>query len=167
MAVKDLIPSTGKGKTPAVENQERYQYPFFSFLRDMNKMIDNFFTDFGMRPVSGTARPFSPSVDVVDTGKELAITAELPGMSEDDIDVSLGKNNLTIKGEKKAEREDKGTGYHLVERSYGSFTRSIALPVEVNVDKVKATFKNGILSITLPKAEEVLKGTKKIPIKAG
>ncbi len=117
MAVKNLTPATGKGKTPAVDNQERYQYPFFSFLRDMNKMIDNFFSDFGMSPVSGTTRPFTPSIDVVDTGKELAVTAELPGMSEADIDVSLGKSSLTIKGEKKSEREEKDKGYHLVERS--------------------------------------------------
>jgi HSP20 family protein len=166
MAAKNLIPSTGKGKSQAVENQELNQYPFFTFLRDMNKMIDNFFTDFGMPSASGAPRVFTPSIDVVDAGKELTVTAELPGMEEKDIDVSLAKNSLTIKGEKKAEHEDKGKGFHLVERSFGSFTRSISLPVEINVDQVKAVFKNGVLSITLPKAEDVLKGTKKIPIKS-
>ncbi|HEY3275940.1 MAG TPA: Hsp20/alpha crystallin family protein [Syntrophorhabdaceae bacterium] len=166
MAAKTLMPSAEKAKKALPGKPLQSDYPFFSFLRDMNKMIDNLFNDFGMAPASGKPGAFTPSVDVVDTGKELTVTAELPGMSRDDIDISLGKDAITIKGEKKAEREEKGKDFHLLERSYGSFSRSVSLPVEVRGDEAKAVFKNGVLSITLPKAEAVLKGTKKIPIRA-
>ena len=166
MAAKTLKPDTRKGKMPADAKTEQYPYPFFALLRDMNKMIDGFFRDFGMEPSHETARAFNPSVDVRDTGKELTVTAELPGLGQEDVEVSLTKNSLTLKGEKKAEREEKGKGVHLTERTYGSFLRTITLPVEINVDKTKASFKNGVLKITLPKTEQVLRETKKISVKS-
>jgi HSP20 family protein len=165
MAAKTLTTADKKGKGPAVGKEERRQYPFFSLLKDMNTMIDNFFQDFGMAPARQTPRAFNPSVDVVDAPGELTVTAELPGMTQGDIDVSLTGDTLTIRGEKKTEREDKAKGYHLVERSFGSFTRSIPLPVEVKADEVKAAFRNGVLTITLPKTQRALEGTKKVPIK--
>lgn len=165
MTAKRLAP---RPTTGGVETgrEERYDYPFFAFLKDMNKVIDGFFRDFGMAPGEQDRGAFNPVVDVVDTGREITVSAELPGMNQDEIDVSLTKDRITLKGEKKAEREDSGKGYHLVERSYGGFTRSIILPVEVDTEKVRATFKNGVLTVTLPKTEQVLKGTKKVSIKA-
>jgi HSP20 family protein len=102
---------------------------------------------------------------VSETDKEIKVSAELPGMDDKDIDVSLTRDALTIKGEKKEEKEDKGKDYYKMERSYGSFTRSIPLPVEVDTDKVQATFKKGVLEITLPKTAKAIQETKKIPIK--
>ena len=87
-------------------------------------------------------------------------------MDEKDIDVSLTRETLTIKGEKKEEKEDKGKDYYKMERSYGSFTRSIPLPVEVDTDKVQATFKKGVLEITLPKTAKAIQETKKVPVKS-
>ena len=97
---------------------------------------------------------------------EIKVSAELPGMDEKDIDVSLTRDTLTIKGEKKEEKEDTGKDYYKMERSYGSFTRSIPLPVEVDTDKVQATFKKGVLEITLPKTAKAIQETKKVPVKA-
>lgn len=166
MAAKTLTPDTRKGKTLADAKVEQYPYPFFALLRDMNKMIDDFFRDFGMAPEREARVAFKPSVDVHDKGGEIIVTAELPGLGQEDVEVSLTKNSLTLKGEKTAEKEEKTKGAHLLERSFGAFVRTVMLPVEVNVDKTKAAFKNGVLTITLPKAEKVLKETKKISVKS-
>jgi HSP20 family protein len=87
-------------------------------------------------------------------------------MDEKDIDVSLTRDTLTIKGEKKEEKEEQGKDYYRMERSYGSFTRSVPLPVEVDTDKVQATFKKGVLDITLPKTARAIQETKKVPVKS-
>ena len=92
--------------------------------------------------------------------------AELPGLEEKDVEVLLDNETLTIKGEKKEEKEDKGKGYYHVECSYGSFHRVIPLPAGIDQKKVQAQFKNGVLNITLPKAEEAKAKGKKIPIKS-
>ena len=94
-----------------------------------------------------------PSVDVSETKNDLVVKAELPGMDPKDIDISLSDGHLIIKGEKKQEREEKEEDYHFIERSYGSFTRSIQLPKEVKHDKINASYKNGILKVVLPKSE--------------
>jgi len=166
MAAKTLTPETKKGKSLADAKAGQHPYPAFALLRDMNEMIDNFFRDFGMTPLRETSRAFSPSVDVRDTGGELTVTAELPGLGKEDVEVSLTKNSLTLKGEKKAEKEEKGKGLHIRERSFGSFVRTITLPVEINVDKTKAAFKDGVLTIRLPKTERALKETRKISVKS-
>jgi HSP20 family protein len=87
-------------------------------------------------------------------------------MNDKDIDVSLTKDSLTIKGEKKEEKEDKGKNYYRMERSFGSFTRTVPLPAEVDTEKAKADFVKGVLTVTLPKTPKAIKDTKKIPIKA-
>jgi HSP20 family protein len=104
-----------------------------------------------------------PSLDVSETKNELVVKAELPGMDPKDIDISLSDGHLTIKGEKRQEKEEKEENYHFIERSYGSFTRSIQLPREVKHDKISASYKNGILKVVLPKSEEAK--TKEIKIK--
>ena len=93
------------------------------------------------------------------------VTAELPGLDEKEIDINLSKDSLTIKGEKREEREEKGKESYYMERSFGTFSRVIPIPVEVNPDKVEATFKKGVLNITLPKAQKEKKEQKKIKIK--
>ncbi|MGE4551786.1 MAG: Hsp20/alpha crystallin family protein [Desulfovibrionaceae bacterium] len=94
-----------------------------------------------------------PAVDIAENGDVLTITAELPGVAPKDVDISLEKGVLTIRGEKRFEHEEQKDDYRRIERSYGSFSRSFALPNEVDVDKAKAEFKDGVLTLNLPKAE--------------
>ena len=105
-----------------------------------------------------------PSLDVLETKNDLVVKAELPGMDPKDFDISLNDGYLTIKGEKKQEKEEKEENYHFIERSYGSFTRSVRLPNEVQRDKISASYKNGILKVTLPKSEEAKKKEVKIKV---
>jgi HSP20 family protein len=115
--------------------------------------------------------PFSwgtsmPAVDVIDKGKEVQVRAELPGMDEKDIDVRLSEDTLTIRGEKKEEREEREEGnYYVSERRYGSFQRSFRVPEGIDPDKVDANFQKGILTITLPKTPEAQQKAKKIEVK--
>ena len=151
--------------------RREWDHPFASFQREMNRLFDNFFGGFSLSPWEplerGVAASFTPRVDVTETAKEIKVSAELPGMEEKDIDVSLTHDTLTIRGEKKAETEEKAKDFYRMERSYGSFTRSVPLPVEVDTDKVEATFKKGVLEITLPKTAKALKETKKVAVKSG
>jgi len=107
---------------------------------------------------------FSPRIDIKETKKDFRIVSELPGLDQKDIDVSVHEGMLTISGEKREEKEETEGDYHHVERSFGCFSRSISLPGSVDVDKVKPVFKNGVLTITLPKNEKFIKEMKKIPI---
>ncbi len=159
---KGLMPFGRKG-LPA----KREEYEPFTFFRDeMNRLFDNFFKGFDIEPFERKFAAFSPSVDISETEKEIVISAELPGMEDKDIDVSLSKDTLTIKGEKKEEKEEKAKSYYRMERSFGSFCRTIPLPAEIDSDKVEAEFKKGVLTIKLPKTPEAIKETKKIQIKA-
>jgi HSP20 family protein len=108
-----------------------------------------------------------PAVDVAETAKGYEITAELPGIDEKDIEVKYADGTLTIKGEKKDEKEEKKENYYLSERSYGAFQRSFRVPEGVDPDKVEASFKNGVLTVTLPKSVEAQKQEKRIEIKQG
>lgn len=108
---------------------------------------------------------FSPALDVNETDKEVCISAELPGMKEDDIDVSLDNNVLTISGEKRSEREEKSKDVYRMERRWGSFCRSVQLPRGLDVEKAEASYKNGVLSVVLPKTEEYQKSVRKIEVK--
>jgi len=133
----------------------------FSIQDEMNRLFDDFFG----RPVTRPAwaeEACCPCVDVSETKDNLVINTEIPGMSKDDVNVSVKDNVLTLSGEKKQEKEEKDADYHRIERSYGSFSRSFTLPTSVQPDKVKAAYKDGILRITLPKSEEVK--PKQIPI---
>ncbi len=142
--------------------------PFFALHHEIDRVFDDLrrgapWAGFGIP--NGGAR-FAPLLDVFETDKAIEIDAELPGMTEDDIDVSVVDNILTVKGEKKSETEKKEADYHMVERSYGVFTRSLTLPYEVEASKVDAKFDKGVLKITLPKPAEVRAKTKKIKIKS-
>lgn len=122
--------------------------------REMDRLWDEFFGP-GRRALKPLETEWVPSVDVSETADKLTVTAEIPGIEPKDIDISISGDLLTIKGEKKAEREEKEENYHLIERSYGAFSRTIRLPVSVETDKIEATYKNGVLTITCPKKEEV------------
>lgn len=115
--------------------------------------FDRLFEDFGLPALFSEETRFVPVFDVSETENELIVKAEVPGMDQKDIDISLSRGMLTIKGEKKQEKEDKTEHYHTVERHYGSFSRTMRLPSEVEADKVDATYKDGVLKITLPKSE--------------
>lgn len=132
--------------------------PFRSFQREMNRLFDDFFTDFPLAPRWGERdlldAAFSPRVDVSETDKDVIVSAELPGMDEKDISVEMDEAALTIRGEKREEKEDKGKNWYSREQSYGSFHRAIPLPASVDGAKAKAKFKKGILTVTIPKTEE-------------
>jgi HSP20 family protein len=140
--------------------------PFREFDRmrkEMDRLWDSFFEG-GLRRRAEGGGEWLPSLDVSETKNELVVKAEVPGMDPKDIDISLSDGMLTIKGEKKQEKEEKEADYHLVERSYGAFTRSVQLPKEVQSEKINASYKNGILKITLPKSEEAKKKEIKIKV---
>jgi HSP20 family protein len=108
----------------------------------------------------------APAVDVAETEKSYEITAELPGLDEKHVEVKVANGGLTIKGEKQEEKEEKKKGYYLHERHFGSFERSFHIPDGVDVEKIEAIFKKGVLKVTLPKKPEAQKPEKKIEIKA-
>jgi HSP20 family protein len=166
MAIRDLLPSTWRRDiTPTLREDD---FPFYSLQRRMNRMFDDFFAGFDLAP-TGTERfgAFSPSIDVKEDEKELLIKAELPGLDEKNVEVTLSDGSLTIKGEKKEEKEDRGKHYYRMERSYGSFHRVIDLPEGLDTEKASASFKNGVLNISLPKTETAAKNVQKITINKG
>jgi HSP20 family protein len=147
--------------------QQGEESPFLTLRRQMDRVFDEFWKDFpslGLMGIAGQST-FSLRVDITDTEDALKIAAEVPGMDEKDIDVTLTKDTVTIKGEKKAEEEEKTNDYYRVERSYGSFMRSIPLPAEIDTAKVEASLKKGVLTITLPKTAKAIKEAKKITVK--
>ncbi len=162
MNIKDLIPW---------EREDKFwsDNPFSVMERDMNRMFRDFSKNFMDAPV-GTGwkgvNGMTPKLDVTETDEAIEVHAELPGMEEKDIEVSLLDNVLTLEGEKKHEKETKEKNYHRVERSFGKFQRRVALPAEVQSDKVDATFKKGVLTVRLPKTEKAKKDVKKISVKA-
>lgn len=168
MAIKDLIPWKRKKEVPVRLEDE---HPFASLQREMNRMFDNFFDPgFNLEPFGfGESRlgAFSPRINVAEKEKEVEVSVELPGMDKKDIDVAISNETLTIKGEKKEEKEEKKRGYYRMERSYGSFQRTIPLPVGIDEAKANAEFRKGVLTITLPKTKEAQKAAKKIPITTG
>jgi HSP20 family protein len=134
-----------------------------SIRREMDRMWNRVF---GETPLARTfAAEWSPRVDLVDTKDSFIVKAELPGLDAKDVDVSISGNVMTIKGEKKKEAEEKDEHHHHVERYYGSFQRSLQLPVNVITDKIEASFDKGVLKVTLPKTEESKKKEIEIKVK--
>lgn len=132
----------------------------FSFLPERD-LLDRFFEDWTPE-VFGKETNWVPAFDISENDKEYTLTAELPGIDAKDLDITISDGILTVKGEKKREKEDKGENYHRIERSYGSFQRSFHIPEKVKTEKVDATFKDGILKLTLEKDEK--SETKKITV---
>jgi HSP20 family protein len=124
----------------------------FGIQREMNKMFDGVFRGTGDEDYSFSS--WTPAVDIAEHDDEYLVKVELPGVNKDEVKLTLENNILTIRGEKKQEKETKKENYHRVERSYGSFQRSFTLPAAVKSDKIDASYKDGILTVSLPKAEE-------------
>jgi HSP20 family protein len=123
-----------------------------SLQGDMNRLFDRFFE--GRAADGSTGRRWIPAMDLVETEDHLILRGDLPGMTEDDIDIEIKDNVLTVSGERKAEHEDKGEGYHRVERAFGRFSRSLTLPPGIDPGKVEAGFEHGVLEVQLPKPAE-------------
>jgi HSP20 family protein len=148
-----------------VPARREYENPFYSLQGRMNRLMDDFFEgSLFPRLSEAFAGTFEPKIDIKESGKELVVSAELPGIDEKDVEVFLSDDCLTIKGEKNLEKEEENEGYYRVERSYGAFRRAIPLYDEIDTDKSEAKFEKGILKVKLRKTEAKSR-TKKIPIK--
>ena len=143
MNLKSLIPVGRERGVASAAN------PFVSLQREVDRLFDDFTRGFPV--LTGNGAGLMPSMDVTETDKEIEITAELPGLEEKDVQINVADNLLTIRGEKKAEKEEKGKNYRLLERSYGSFERTLELPDGVNADAIKASISKGVLKVTVPK----------------
>ena len=170
MAVRDLIPwGRNRSSVPSTTHSEETN-PFLTVHRKIDRLFDDVFNRFD----SGTPALFGrmpswpggswPSLEVNASDKEVRISAELPGMDEKDVEILVDDDVLTIRGEKRSETEDKDR--HFSERYYGRFERNIALPFEVEEDKAEATFKNGVLTVALPKSAKAQEKAKRIAINA-
>jgi HSP20 family protein len=152
MAKRTLMPWRRRETKVPVRREE--EQPLALWQRDLDAMFDEFYRGFGLAPFRNfglSSDAFSPKIDVVDGETELKVRAELPGMDAEDVDVSVTQDVLTIRGEKREESEDRGKDYYRVERSFGSFSRSVQLPCEVDPGEADATFEKGVITITLPK----------------
>lgn len=134
----------------------------FDFELDFPREIERFLSRPFGRNLGVFTEEWYPSVDIAETKDEVIVKAEVPGMTKEDISISLQENVLTLRGEKRQEKEEKGKTFYRMERNWGSFVRSFTLPTAVSTNKVKAVYKDGILEITLPKSEHLK--SKEIPI---
>jgi HSP20 family protein len=128
----------------------------------MQRMMDEFFRGWWTSPWAGEIAS-APALDVREMETEVVVEAEVPGLKPDELDLSISDGTLSIKGERKSERDEKEGDYHLTERSFGSFSRVVALPAAVDADKAAAKYENGVVTITLPKTEQAK--PKKVEVK--
>jgi len=167
MKIKDLVPWRGSGRD--IASRTAPIDPMRALQLDVDRAFDHFwravpypFAALGRLEETDTVR-----VDVVDDDKEVTVTAELPGMSDADVDVSISDGRLTIRGEKKSDREAEENGVLVRERIYGAVERTVPLPDGVDPDAAKATFRNGVLTIAIPKSEKFQANTKHVPVQVG
>ncbi|MCK1744463.1 Hsp20/alpha crystallin family protein [Bradyrhizobium sp. 139] len=158
MALRDLIPWNNGSREVSLHRNE--PNPFLALHREMNRLFDDAFHSFDIAPFSSQAMGW-PNVEVNETGNEVKVIAELPGLEEKDVNLELRDGLLTISGEKRSETEDKERRFS--ERYYGRFERSIPVN-DVDQDKVEASFKNGVLTVTLPKLPTAQQKVKRIAI---
>ncbi|MBN1151038.1 Hsp20/alpha crystallin family protein [candidate division WOR-3 bacterium] len=159
MALKNLIPWQRE-----IQKNEN-ETSLISFQREMNRLFDDFFSGFESFP-SMRSQDFFPTINLKEDNANFTVTAELPGMDEKDIEITISENTLQISGEKKDETQSEKANYHYIERKSGYFKRVIGLPADVQSDRAEAFFKNGVLEIKLPKSEKP-ENIKKIAIKKG
>jgi HSP20 family protein len=164
MAIRDLVPWNNRSRDVSTRRSGDETSPFLMLHREMNRLFDDAFRGFDLSP--GTDRLFdralgSPNIEISESDKEVKVTAELPGLDEKDVEVELANGVLAIRGEKKTETEDKERMFS--ERYYGRFERQIPVD-DVEQDKAAASFKNGVLSVTLPKSPEAERRVKRIAI---
>lgn len=163
MQIKDLIPWARKDGAPEARNEENN--PIAALQRDMNRVFESFLNRVGdLEWPWGSDEAKS---DVVEVDDAIEVSIELPGMDMNDIEVSVSDDMLTVKGEKKIERQEEKKGYYLSERSYGAIYRTIPLPPGVDGEKAEASFRNGVLTIRLPQTPEAKAKVKRIEVKNG
>ena len=170
MHIKDLIPwarhdeaARSKAMQPGTG-----EHPMAELQRQMNQVFESFWSRLD-RPFVAGGSPFGeqgPRSDVVEIADGIEVTVELPGMEQKDVEVSLAGDTLTIKGEKKVERQDDKKGYYVSERSYGSIYRTIPLPSGVDTENADASFRNGVLTVKIPHSPEARANAKRIEVKA-
>lgn len=169
MSVRDLVPwrRSSNNTVPSIFRDDD-RTPFLSLHREMNRLFDDAFRSFGVSiPAFGWLSPSNsgwPNVEISETDKEIKVTADIPGLEDKDVQILLDKNILTLRGEKFSETQDKEKQFS--ERFYGRFERRIPLGVEIDEDKVDARFKNGVLTISLPKTATAQAEVKRIAIKS-
>jgi HSP20 family protein len=177
--VSKLPVKSEKREPKATERSSAMQgwHPFESLRREVDRLFEDFDRDFWRLPMRRSTfdlEPFwrrelswgvTPAVDIIEKDAAYEITADLPGMDEKSIEVKLTDGNVTIRGEKQEEKEEKKKDYFLHERHFGSFERSFAVPKDVDADKIDASFRKGVLTVTLPKKPEAQKPAKKIEVK--
>lgn len=149
-----LIPRRHEGRGGLFDLQSR-----------INRVFEDLWRGFPLAPWGEQEASWLPALDVSETDEAVRVQAELPGVEPAEVDISLSDDLLTIRGEKKAEKEEIERDYHRIERSYGSFSRTVRLPAAVDQEKVEATFKDGILSVILPKREEARTRKVKVEVK--
>jgi HSP20 family protein len=153
IAFKSLVPWRASSPVPA--RPDDFFEPYANFRREVDRMFESFLEDFGSFALANnwSWRSAAPAIDVFESDKELVVTAEVPGVNENDIEVTLADNMLTVQGEK-AEREQKDGGTSYLGRHYGAFSRSIRLPFAVKDEEVDTTYDKGVLTIKMPKPAE-------------
>ncbi len=161
---KALVPwRSAKAQAPAA--REHYLEPFVAFRREMDRIFDDFFAGTAPRDPHSAWLGLTPAVDVSETDKEIVVTAELPGVTDRDIEVTLAGEVLTIKGEKRSQHEEKNGDSTYMERRFGSFSRSVRLPFDAGEEKLDAQFTNGVLTIRLPKPAELQRPVRRIEVR--
>ncbi len=172
MTIRDLMPwNWGRSEAPVPTRREDEE-PMRALQTDINRAFETFWGAFnapmmrGLGDIAGFGGT-APRIEVSETDREIEVTAELPGLEEKDVTVSMTQDALTLKGERRTETEDKQRNYIYQERRYGAFQRTIPLPAGIDADQAKAVFKNGVLTVTVPKTEAAQKAAKRIEVQAG
>lgn len=168
MQIKDLIPWGRDKETSRTSDSGQSSNPLVSLQRDINHVFEDFWrkVENGWNGGDTVVGMYGPNTDITDTDTSVDVSVELPGMTENDIEISMSGNAMTIRGEKKIEHEEERKGIYMSERHYGAFYRTVPLPAGVDPDKAEAQFKNGVLTVSLPKTKESLANIKRIPVKA-
>ncbi len=165
LTMRDLIPWS-RGRDVAAGRAA--EHPLMAFQREMNTLFEDLWRGFDApmlgRGETAAAAMISPRIELKETDKDIVVCAELPGLSEKDVEVTLSDNVLFVRGEKKVDKTEEEKGYTYTERSYGSFERRIPIEADVLGDKVAARFADGVLTVTLPKNPEAKEQTRRIPI---
>jgi HSP20 family protein len=172
------LPVKTEEKAPERASALPSRRPFESLWREVDRLFEDFDRGLWRAPFGRSVfdvEPFwrretawrtAPAIDIVEKDNAYEVTAELPGLDEKDIEVKLANGNLTIKGEKKEEKEEKRKDYYVHERHFGSFERRFRVPEGVDAEKIEASFKKGVLTVTLPKKPEARKPEKRIEVKS-
>lgn len=166
MTIRELIRWDRPFSLPVLR-RNKWSHSLTSLQDEMNRLFDDFLETDGAQPLrlwNGNGDSF-PVVDIIENEKDYKIRAELPGMEPDVVEVSVADGFLTIKGEKEEQKEEQGENYLRREASYGSFQRTLSLPEAADTDRAEATYRNGILTVEVPKKAEALQKLKKLTVR--